>query len=147
MWLARKNLELELWPREKKELSMDVDAKPYNMTPEGNNIFPRSLSVNLKEAPGIFLITLRWANKLAQMYTCSYTYITYSVKGSYYFGTQNDPKKTFYGKTIFSEKRHFSCFSSPFSGSKSWQWPKVNLGAVKQTINNALKLLLFFLHV
>ena len=37
---------------------MNIDARSYNMAPEGNNIFPRSLSVNVKEAFGIFLITL-----------------------------------------------------------------------------------------
>ena len=43
----------------KKELSIDIDAKPCKMGTEGNNIFPRSLLVNVKEASGIFLITLR----------------------------------------------------------------------------------------
>ena len=37
---------------------MDIDARPCNMVPEGNNIFPRSLSVNVKEASELFLITL-----------------------------------------------------------------------------------------
>ena len=115
----------------KKELSMDIDARPWNMTSEGNNIFPRSLSVNVKEASGIFLITLWWANKLAQMYTRSYTYITSRVKGSHHFRAQNGLKKIFYRNTIFNGKIYFSCSCSPLSGSKNWQWPKVNLGAVK----------------
>ena len=42
----------------KKELSMDIEARPCNMASEGNSVFPRSLSVNVKEASGIFLTTL-----------------------------------------------------------------------------------------
>ena len=45
---------------------MKIDAKPCNMTPGGNNIFPRFL-INVKEACGIFLITVWSANKLAQI--------------------------------------------------------------------------------
>ena len=105
---------------------MDINARPWNMASEGNNIFPRSLSVNVKEASGIFLITLWWANKLAQMYTRSYTYITSSMKESHHFWAQNSPKKIFYGNTIF-----YGRTAPPLSGSKSWQRPKVNLGTVK----------------
>ena len=115
----------------KKGLPMDIDTRTCNMISEGNNIFPRSLSVNLKEASGIFLITLWWASKLAQIYTRSYTYITSKVKGSHHFRAQNNPKNIFYEKTIFHGKIYFSCSSSLLSGSKSWQWLKVNLGAVK----------------
>ena len=115
----------------KKKLSMDINAKPCNMAWEGNNIFPRSLSVNVKEVSGIFLITLSWANKLAQMYIRSYTYIASRVKRIHHFRAQNSPKKIFYGKTIFCGKIYFSYSSSPLSGSKSWRWPKVNLGEVK----------------
>ena len=39
----------------KKKLSMDIDVRPCNMESEGNNIFPRILSVNVKEASGITL--------------------------------------------------------------------------------------------
>ena len=96
-----------------------------------NNILPRSLSVNVKEASEIFLITLWWPNKLSQMYTRSHTYIKSRVKGSHHFRAENGLKKIFYGKTIFNEKIYFSCSSSPLAGSKSWQWPKVDLEAVK----------------
>ena len=115
----------------KKELSMNIDARPCNIVSEGNKIFPESLSVYVKEAPGIFLITLWWANKLAQMYTRSYTYISSRVKGNHHFRAENSPKQIFFGKTIFSGKIYFSWTSSPLSGSKSWQQPTVNLGAVK----------------
>ena len=37
---------------------MKTDARLYNMSPEGNNVFPRRLSVNAKKASGIILITL-----------------------------------------------------------------------------------------
>ena len=37
---------------------MNIDARPCNMAPDSNNIFPRSLSVNVKEAYEIFPITL-----------------------------------------------------------------------------------------
>ena len=43
---------------EKMKLSMKIDARPCNKAPEGNEIFPRRLFVNVKEAPGIFLIML-----------------------------------------------------------------------------------------
>ena len=56
---------------------MKIDAKPCNMTPGGNNIFPRFL-INVKEACGIFLITVGSANKLAQIVR---SYITSRVKG------------------------------------------------------------------
>ena len=59
---------------------MDIDARPCNMASEVNKMFPRYLLVNVKEVSGIFLIILWWANKLAQMYTHSYTYITSRVK-------------------------------------------------------------------
>ena len=126
---------------------MNTDARPCNMVPEGNETFPRSLSVNVKEASGIFLITLWWANELAQMCLRSYTYITSRVKETHHFRAQNGPKKIFYGKTIFNEKIYFSGSSSPLLGSKSWKWPKVNLGSVKQTITKKLKILLLFLHI
>ena len=42
---------------------MNIDTRPCNMVPEGNNISPRSLSVNAKEMPGIFLISLLIADK------------------------------------------------------------------------------------
>ena len=119
----------------KEELSMDIDARPCNMASEGNNIFPGSLSVNVKETSGIFRTTLWWDNKVAQMRTRSYTYITSRVKGSHHLRAQNSPKIFFYGKAIFYRKIHFSYPSSPLSGSKSWQWPKVNLETVKWTIN------------
>ena len=83
---------------------MNISGRPCNMAPEGNNIFPRRLSVNLKEASTIFLMTLWWANKLAQMYTRLYPYITSRVKGSYYFRAQNGPKNIVYGKTISNGK-------------------------------------------
>ena len=86
---------------------------------------------NVKEVSGISLITLWWANKLAEMYPSLHTCITSRVKGSHHFRAQNGLKNIFYEKTIFSGKIYFSCTSSPISGSKSWQWPKVNLGAVK----------------
>ena len=126
LWIPRKNLKLE-----KKELSMIIDVRPCNMVPEGNNIFPRSLLVNVKEESGTFLIILWWANKLAQRYTRSSTYITPRVKGSLHFQGQNSPKNIFYGKNIFNRKIYFSCSSSPLSRGKCWQWPKVNLRAVK----------------
>ena len=37
---------------------MIIDVRPCNMVPEGNNIFPRSLLVNVKEESGTFLIIL-----------------------------------------------------------------------------------------
>ena len=37
---------------------MDIDPRPCNVASEGNKIFPRCLLVNVKEVPGIFLITL-----------------------------------------------------------------------------------------
>ena len=49
---------MELQSREKKELSINIDARPCDMAPGGNNIFPRTISVNVKEASGTFLITL-----------------------------------------------------------------------------------------
>ena len=50
--------KLKLWSPEKMELSVKIDARPCNMAPEGNNIFPRRFFVNVKETSGIFLITL-----------------------------------------------------------------------------------------
>ena len=112
----------------KKGLSMDIDTRTCNMISEGNNIFPRSLSVNLKEASGIFLITLWWANKLAQIYTRSYTYITSKVKGSHHFRAQINPKNIFYEKTIFSEKYIFHVPLHSFQGVKVDSGPKLTLG-------------------
>ena len=120
----------------KEELSTDIDAGPCNMASEGNNIFPRRLSVNVKEASGILRTTLWWANKVAQMCTRSLTYITSRVKGKAIICEPKIAQKIlFYGKTIFYRKIHFSYPSSPLSESKSWQWPKVNLETVKWTIN------------
>ena len=110
------------------ELSMNVDPRPCNMAPDGNNIFPRNLSVNVKKVSGIFLMTLWQANQLAQMYTRSHTSITSRVKGSHHFRSQNGPKKIVYGKIIFNGEIYFSCSPSPLSWCKSWQWPKVKLG-------------------
>ena len=45
--------KLLLESHEKKELSMKIDARPCNIAPEGNNIFPRRFFVNVKEASGI----------------------------------------------------------------------------------------------
>ena len=59
---------------------MITDARPCNMAPEGNNIFPRRFFVNVKEASGIFLITVWSANKSSQIVR-SDTYITFRVKG------------------------------------------------------------------
>ena len=42
---------------------MNIDTRPCNMVPEGNSISPRSLSVNAKEMPGIFLIILLMVDK------------------------------------------------------------------------------------
>ena len=114
------------------ELSMNIDARPCNMDPDGNNSFPRSLLINVKQASGIFLITLWWANKLAQTYTCSYTYITSRVKGSHHFRAKNDPKKIVYGKTIFNGKIYFSCSCHPFHGAKVDTVPKLALGQSKE---------------
>ena len=131
----------------KKELLMDIYVRPCNIASERNNISPRSLSVNVKEASGILLITLWWANKRAQIYTRSYTYITFRVKASHHFRAQSSPKKIFYGKNIFYEKIYFSCSISPLSGSKSWQWPKVYLEGSQINDKKALKVLLFFLRI
>ena len=62
------------------ELLMKIDARPYNMVPEDNNIFPRKFFVNVKEASEIILVTVWWANKLAQI-VHSDTYTTSRVKG------------------------------------------------------------------
>ena len=125
--IPRKNLKLELQSHE-KELSMNINTRPFNMAPEGNNISPRNLSVNAKKASGMFLITLLIADKLAQMYTRSYIYILSRVKGSHLFCVQNGPKKIFYGKTILTRKKIM--FLYIFFKDKSWQWSKVNLGTV-----------------
>ena len=106
---------------------MNIDTRPCNMAPEGNNISPRSLSVNAKKASGMFLITLLIADKLAQMYTRSYIYILSRVKGSHLFCVQNGRKKIFYGKTIFSKKKKL-CSSLPFSKAKVDSGPKLTLG-------------------
>ena len=37
---------------------MKIDARPCDMAPEGNNIFPRRLLVNVTETSGIYVITL-----------------------------------------------------------------------------------------
>ena len=44
-----KNLKLELQSRKKKERSTNIDARQCDIAPEGNNIFPRTLLVNVKE--------------------------------------------------------------------------------------------------
>ena len=98
---------------------MDIDARSCNMASEGKKIFPRRLEVNVKETSGTYLITLWWANILAQMYTRSYTYITSRVKGSHHFRAQNGPKNIFYGKNIFNEKIYmFHVSLHPFQGAK-----------------------------
>ena len=86
------------------ELSMKIDARPCNMAPEDNNNFPGWFFVIVKDASGIFLITLWWGNNPAQI-VHSDTYITCTVKGRHHFWTQNGPKKIFYGNTIFIEKK------------------------------------------
>ena len=126
---------------------MNIDTRPCNMAPGGNNIFPRSLSVNAKEVSEIFLITLSIADKLAQMYTRSYIYITSRVKGSHNFCVPNGPKNIFYGKTTFNKKKFFLCSSLPFPGEKVDIGPKVTLGQSYKRYKKALKVLLFFLYV
>ena len=115
----------------KKQQSIDIDARPCNMAWEGNNIFPRSLSVNVKEVSGIFLITLSWANKLAQIYIRSYTYIASRVKRIHHFGPRIAQKRFFTEKPFFMGKYIFHIPLHPLSGSKSWRLPKVKLGEVK----------------
>ena len=108
------------------------------MAPGGNNIFPRSLSVNAKEVSEIFLITLLIPDKLAQMYIRSYIYITSRVKGSHNFCVQNGPKKIFHGKTMFNKKKYFWCSSLPFPGEKVDIGLKLTLGQ-SQTIQRSIK--------
>ena len=112
----------------KKELSIGIDAKPCNMAWEGNNIFPRSLSVSVKEASGIFLITLWWANKLTQICTRSYTYITSRVKGNHNFRAQMAPKRFFTEKPFLTGKYIFYVPLQHFQGAKVDSGPKLTLG-------------------
>ena len=91
--------------REKKELPMDIHARPCNMASEGNNIFSKTSFGKSKR--GVWNISDNPANKLAQMYTHSYTYITSRVKGSHHFQAQNGPKKIVCGKTTFNWKIYF----------------------------------------
>ena len=126
------------------ELSMKIDARPCNIAPEGNNIFPRFF-VNVKEASRIFLITLWWSNKPAQIVrsdTCS----TFRVKGRHHFRDHIGPKKTFYGNIIFKgEKKSFHVPLHPFQGAKLTV-TKSSLKWIKKK-KTTLKVLLFFLHV
>ena len=98
------------------ELSMKINARPCNMVPEGNNNFPGRFFVNVKDTSGIFLITLWWGNKSAQIVR-SDTYITSRVKGRHPFRTQNGPKTFFYGNTIFNENS-FHVPLHPLQGAK-----------------------------
>ena len=86
------------------------------MASKGNKIFPRHLLVNVKEAPGIFLITLWWANKLAQMYTCSHTYITFRVRESIISGPKMAQKRFFTEKPFLTGKYIFYDPFRPFQG-------------------------------
>ena len=83
------------------ELSVKIDARPCNIAPEGNNIFPRRFFVNVKEASGAFLITLWSGNKPAQIVR-SDTYITSRVKGRHHFQTQ---KRFFMEIPFLAEKK------------------------------------------
>ena len=47
---------------------MDIDVRPCNMDSEGNKIFPRIISVNVKEASGI-------TNELTNLHKCTLTRI------------------------------------------------------------------------
>ena len=108
----------------KKQQSIDTDARPCNMDSEGNNIFPRSLSVNVKEVSGIFLKTLWFLTNLHRCTLARILILHPDLREAIIFGARI-AQKNFYGEM------HFSHSSSPLSGSKSWQWPKVNLVAVK----------------
>ena len=76
----------------------------------------------MKEASGIFPITLWRANKFEQIVRLD-IYLTFRVLRRY-FRAQNGPKKIFYGMTIFDRKIYFSCFCSPF---KVVSGPKLTL--------------------
>ena len=105
-------------------LSTKIDARPCNIAPEGNNIFPGRFFVKVKEASRIFLITLWWADKLAQI-VCSDTNITSRVKGKHFFPAQNDPKKM---EIPFLCKYHFNgkiFFHVPL---RSFQGAKIDIG-------------------
>ena len=73
---------------------MEIDARPCNITPEGNNIFPKRPSVNAIEASRVFLITLWWADKLAQRVR-SDIYLRFRVEKRNHFQAQNGPEKFF----------------------------------------------------
>ena len=121
--------------REKKELPMDIHARPCNMASEGNNIFSKTSFGKSKR--GVWNISDNPANKLAQMYTHSYTYITSRVKGSHHFRVQNDPKIFFYGQNHF-QRGIFNVLLQPFQGAKvgkrhkKWSFP-LRISSVNMT--------------
>ena len=107
--------------REKKELPMDIHARPCNMASEGNNIFPRRLSVKVKEASGIFLITL-----LTNLHRCTLTRILIlhpELREAIIFESKMTPKFFFTDKTIFNGE-FLMFFSSPFRGQKLANYTK-----------------------
>ena len=63
------------------------------------------------------------------------------------FGPKMTQKRFFTGKPFLTGKYIFHVPLHPFQRGKSWHWPKVNFGIVKQTIKEVLKVLLFLLHV
>ena len=118
----------------KEELSMDIDARPCNIASKGNNIFPRSRGV---WRPRRLEYSWESCDELTNLHRCALARILIlhpELRKAIIFKPKIAPKRFFYGKNIFYAKIHFSYPSSPLSGSRSWQWPKVSLETIKWTI-------------
>ena len=84
---------------------MDIDVRPCNMDSEGNKIFPRILSVNVKEASGII-------NELTNLHKCTLTRILLlhpELWEAIIFGPRI-AQKTFLRKSHFLRDNIFSMF-------------------------------------
>ena len=107
---------------------MEIDARPCNIAPEGNNIFPKRPSVNAIEASRVFLITLWWADKLAQRVR-SDIYLRFRVEKRHHFQAQNGPEKFFYRKSFLTEKYIFHVPLHPIKVVKVDSGPKLTSGS------------------
>ena len=120
---------MELQSREKKELSINIDARPCDMAPGGNNIFPRTISVNVKEASGTFHFRFPY-NEPRNLHSCALACILIlhsELKEAIIFRLKMTQKIFFTEKPFLNGKFIFHVPLHPFQGAKVDCGPKLSL--------------------